>query len=57
MGQSSASGEKEERWRELCEQALTETDPKDMLELTEEVTRLLAEEYAHTSGLGVRLIA
>ena len=57
MGQSSASGEKEERWRELCEQALTETDPKDMLELTEEVTRLLAEEDAHTSGLGVRLIA
>jgi hypothetical protein len=57
MGQSSASGGKKERWRELCEQALTETDPKEMLELTEEVIRLLAEEEAHTSDLGVRLIA
>jgi hypothetical protein len=57
MGQSSANGGKKERWRELCEQALTETNPKKMLELTEEVIRLLAEEEAHKTDLGDRLIA
>ena len=57
MSQSAANGGKKERWRELCEQALRETDPQELLELTEEVIRLLAEEEAHKTDLGDRLIA
>jgi hypothetical protein len=57
MSQSSAKGEKKERWPELCEHALTETDPRKLLELTEEVIRLLAEEEAHKTDLGDRLVA
>ncbi len=57
MSQSSANGGKKERWRKLCEQALIETDPKRLLELTEEVIRLLAEEESRKTDLGVRLIA
>lgn len=36
-------GEKRERWRELCEQAETEQDPKKLVELAEEINRLLEE--------------
>jgi hypothetical protein len=32
-----------ERWRELCAQASTEKDPKRLLELAEEINRLLDE--------------
>jgi len=57
MGQSSANGGKKTRWRELWEQALTETDPNKMLELTEEVIRLVADEEAHKTDHGDSLIA
>ena len=36
-------GEKRERWRELCEQAEKEQDPKKLVELAEEINRLLEE--------------
>ena len=36
-------GETGERWRRLCEQAAIEQDPDRLLELTQEITRLLDE--------------
>jgi len=36
-------GENNERWRELCEQAAIEQDPKKLVELTTEIYRLLEE--------------
>jgi hypothetical protein len=33
-----------ERWRELCEQAVNEQDSKKLLELTQEIARLIDEE-------------
>lgn len=36
-------GKTAERWRALCEQAAIEQDPQRLLELTSEITRLLAE--------------
>ncbi len=33
----------EERWRELCEQAAAEQDPKKLVELTTEIYRFLEE--------------
>ena len=32
-----------ERWRELCAQAVVEQDPDKLLELTQQITRLLDE--------------
>jgi hypothetical protein len=34
-------GETEERWRQLCEQAVHEKDPKKLIELMQEINRLL----------------
>jgi hypothetical protein len=34
-------GETGERWRKLCEQAAEEQDPKKLMELIEEINRLL----------------
>ena len=36
-------GQNKERWRELCEQAAVEQDPKKLVELTTEIYRLLEE--------------
>jgi len=36
-------GETAERWRELCARATVEQDPDKLLELTQEITRLLDE--------------
>jgi hypothetical protein len=36
---------RDERWRELCAQAAVEQDPKRLLELVTEITRLLGEKY------------
>ncbi len=36
-------GETGERWRSLCEQAANEQDPQRLLELIQEIDRLLAE--------------
>jgi hypothetical protein len=32
----------EERWKELCQQASVEQDPKKLMKLIDEITRLLA---------------
>ena len=40
------TGEKRERWQELCEQAMTEQDPERMIKLVEEINRLLVEKQA-----------
>ena len=37
-------GETKERWLELCVQAVFERDPKKLLEISEEINRLLREE-------------
>jgi hypothetical protein len=36
-------GDTKERWLELCEQAAVEPDPVKMLQLIEEINRLLQE--------------
>ena len=36
-------GNNQERWRELCQRAEKEQDPQKLLELTEEINRLLEE--------------
>jgi hypothetical protein len=38
-------GKARERWQELCEQAANEQDPKKILELVEEINRLLELKY------------
>jgi hypothetical protein len=38
-------GTTRERWQELCEQAANEQDPAKMLELVEEMNRLLDAKY------------
>ena len=41
----SMQGKTRERWQELCEQAANEKDPTKMLEIVEEINRLLAVKY------------
>ena len=36
-------GEKRERWMQLCEQAANEQDPVKLLQLVDEINRLLEE--------------
>jgi hypothetical protein len=36
-------GEKRERWMELCAQVASEQDPKKVLELVEQINKLLEE--------------
>lgn len=36
--------EKKEHWRELCEEAVRETDPQRLLELVQEINKILTEE-------------
>lgn len=38
--------EKSERWRELCAQAAVEKDPKRLMKLVAEISRLFDEEHA-----------
>jgi hypothetical protein len=38
---SSVQGANKELWRELCEQAAVEQDPKKLLELTKQINELL----------------
>lgn len=40
-------GENKELWRELCEQAAGEQDPKKLLDLIKEINRLLTEKQKH----------
>lgn len=41
--------EMRERWQELCEQAANEKDPAKMLEIVEELNRVLDAKYNHTN--------
>ena len=46
-------GETKERWQELCELAAQEQDPAKMLEIVEEINRLLGVKYdrlSHADG-------
>ena len=36
--------ETKERWRKLCERAAAEQDPQKLMELVEEINRILEEE-------------
>jgi hypothetical protein len=36
-------GEKRERWEQLCKQAADEQDPEKLMELVDEINRLLDE--------------
>ena len=42
-GLNAMQCEKEERWRILCEQAVHEQDPRQLLELVAEINKLLEE--------------
>jgi hypothetical protein len=42
--------ENEERWRELCEQAAVEQDPKKLLELTRQINDLLSGKQHRLEG-------
>ena len=39
-----------ERWRKLCEQAAVEQDPKKLMVLVTEITRLLDEKQERLKG-------
>jgi len=43
-------GETGELWKKLCEQAAVEQDPDKLLELTQEISRLLDEKEARLKG-------
>jgi hypothetical protein len=43
-------GHETERWMVLCGQAAVEQDPKKLLALTKEITRLLEEKEARLKG-------
>jgi hypothetical protein len=43
--------EDQERWKVLCEQAAEEKDPKKLMELTQEIIRLLNEKDARLKQL------
>jgi DnaJ-domain-containing protein 1 len=45
----SMQGKARERWQELCEQAANEQDPAKMLQIVEEINRLLAVKYDRLS--------
>jgi hypothetical protein len=42
--------ENKERWRELCEQAAVEQDPKKILELTRQINDLLLGKHQRLDG-------
>ena len=43
-------GETGERWKKLCEQAASEQDPARLLELIQEIDRLLGEKDKRLKG-------
>lgn len=43
QGGDSIKGATKERWKQLCEHAADEQDPKRLMELVDEINRLLAE--------------
>ena len=42
-------GEAKERWMQLCEQAANEQDPGKLMQLIQEITRLLSEKQRRVS--------
>jgi hypothetical protein len=44
---SAMLGERKDRWQELCEQIIHETDPHKFTALIEEVNRILQERENH----------
>jgi hypothetical protein len=42
--------ESEERWKQLCSQASVEQDPQKLLQLTQEINRLLGEKRRRLAG-------
>ena len=53
-GLSSVKGENKEHWKQLCEQAAVEQDPKRLMALIEEITRMLDEKELHSQPHKVR---
>ena len=49
-GVATVQGKVKERWRELCEQAAMEQDPRKLSELVAEIDRLLEEKQVRLSG-------
>jgi hypothetical protein len=47
---AAMKNQQKERWQELCEQAITEQDPKRMLELATEINKLLDEKFDRLAG-------
>jgi hypothetical protein len=50
MLEESMTGEKRERWMELCEQAANEQDRDRLLALTKEIDQLLREKESRLHG-------
>ena len=46
-------GPNKERWRELCKQVEVEQDPKELVELTTEIYRLLEEKRRRLQRKGL----
>ena len=53
-GELSLQGKVKERWRELCEQAAIEQDPRKLSELVAEIDRLLEEKQTRLSHAPLR---
>jgi hypothetical protein len=49
LGGTIMKGESRELWRQYCEQAAVEQDPKKLLELVKEINRLLEEKEQRLS--------
>jgi len=47
-------GETRERWEQLCEQAAVEQDVDKLLELSQEISRLLHEKEERLKGLRLK---
>jgi hypothetical protein len=47
-------GKNKEHWKQLCEQAAVEQDPKRLMALIEEITRVMDEKELHSQSHKVR---
>lgn len=51
---SPVKGENKEHWKQLCAQAAVERDPKQLMALIEEITRMLDAKELHSQPHKVR---
>lgn len=51
---SPVKGENKKCWKQLCELAAVEQDPKRLMALVEEITRVLDEKELHSQSHKVR---